>query len=362
MRLIRCMKKIFILVFLFIINVFCFAKSRYSIFVYEGKVGLLNENLDIVLNPEFDFIELYEDYLLARKLYGSTFVYDYELKVIYEMKSRCDFNALSKDFCVFSTSKNDFILDVNTGKIETTKLLFAPQRLAIKENETKYIAGQWKYYSSDLKTEYFTDKAYWAVYPFNNDRGIVMYDAMAFAIVDSDLNFIRTDISDCAEMYSENLIAIKTADGKSGFADTTGQFVFYCDFYKDESDYAPKAMATLNYYFRDGFVCVQGKSKKWFIFDIEGNSIEIGNGLNMENTLSSEGFFLVSRNNDGKKQFGFINQKGDEIIPCRFDSASNYCNDFARVIINGKKGVIDKNGNLYYSEDLIKGIKKTMAY
>lgn len=54
-----------------------------------------------------------------------------------------------------------------------------------------------------------------------------------------------------------------------------------------------------------------------------------------------------------------MNKKGKQEINFIFDSASDFYNGYAQVVYQGKDAVIDKKGNLYYSEDIINSNKKS---
>ena len=56
----------------------------------------------------------------------------------------------------------------------------------------------------------------------------------------------------------------------------------------------------------------------------------------------SEGFARV---NNGNK-YGFINSKGDEVIPCKYDYACDFSEGLALVSMNGKYGFVNRNGEL----------------
>ena len=55
-----------------------------------------------------------------------------------------------------------------------------------------------------------------------------------------------------------------------------------------------------------------------------------------------DGLACVKRN--GK--YGYMNIKGEEVIPCNFTGADAYINGVARVVLNGKVQFIDVNGNV----------------
>lgn len=45
-------------------------------------------------------------------------------------------------------------------------------------------------------------------------------------------------------------------------------------------------------------------------------------------------------------RYGYINKKGDLVIPFNYDKAKPFENGFAYVEKNGKSGYIDKNGKI----------------
>jgi hypothetical protein len=45
---------------------------------------------------------------------------------------------------------------------------------------------------------------------------------------------------------------------------------------------------------------------------------------------------------------GFINNRGQLLIPCKFDDALSFSEGLAAVTINGKEHLIDKTGNIVY--------------
>ncbi len=61
------------------------------------------------------------------------------------------------------------------------------------------------------------------------------------------------------------------ADGKSGFVNKKGNFVFEADFYIDQKDIGPRKYPLINYFFNEGYALVKNKEKKWVQYDKKGN-------------------------------------------------------------------------------------------
>ncbi|MDI9476342.1 MAG: WG repeat-containing protein, partial [Bacillota bacterium] len=52
----------------------------------------------------------------------------------------------------------------------------------------------------------------------------------------------------------------------------------------------------------------------------------------------------VSIGNYPNSKYGYINKKGKEVIPLKYDTAWSFYQEFALVELNGKYGYIDKTG------------------
>ncbi len=48
--------------------------------------------------------------------------------------------------------------------------------------------------------------------------------------------------------------------------------------------------------------------------------------------------------NDKTFKYGFVDQTGKEIVPCKYDGITAFENGFAVVQLKGKSGVVDKTG------------------
>lgn len=59
----------------------------------------------------------------------------------------------------------------------------------------------------------------------------------------------------------------------------------------------------------------------------------------------SEGLAAVKTGNWANGKWGFINKKGELVIPCLFDKTFPFSDGYAKVVLNGKWCFIDKEGN-----------------
>lgn len=133
----------------------------------------------------------------------------------------------------------------------------------------------------------------------------------------------------------ENTYALIAADGKEVFLiDTTGKELFH---------FEQDALFLLEYLGEGYFYAVSADFKDKFIINQEGKRLF---SVPYDNIgKCSDGLFRVSKRVDGISKDGYINTKGEEVIPVQFDEAEDFSEGLAVVsIAPGKYGFIDKSG------------------
>ena len=89
----------------------------------------------------------------------------------------------------------------------------------------------------------------------------------------------------------------------------------------------------------------------WFLFGGAGsgdasktNASPIGNQSEAPEVANEAGT-LIPILDSATDKFGFIDQSGTEVVPCKYDFAYSFSEGLARVELNGKWSFIDKSGN-----------------
>lgn len=104
------------------------------------------------------------------------------------------------------------------------------------------------------------------------------------------------------------------------------------------------------YPFSDG-VAIVGKNDKEFLIDKKGEVAFIpGKDMEFLEETFSEGLMPVAKGNSLKAKCGFINTKGEEVLPFEYDYAEGFIDGEAYVIKDKKLLVIDKKGNVLEEE------------
>lgn len=162
-------------------------------------------------------------------------------------------------------------------------------------------------------------------YAFINKKGEIVVDFNTYAKMQS---------------FSDGLAAVNVEnDNKDvwGYINTKGEVVI-----------APTYGHA--YSFSDG-VAIVGKNDKEFVIDTKGEVVFIPekNMIFLEETFS-EGLMPIAKGNDLKAKCGFINTKGEEVLPFEYDYAESFIDGEAYVVKDKKLLLIDKKGNVLEEE------------
>ena len=172
------------------------------------------------------------------------------------------------------------------------------------------------------------DKKSWInEYAFINKKGEIVVDFNTYAKMQS---------------FSEGLAAVNVEnDNKDvwGYINTKGEVIIAPTY-----GYA--------YPFCDG-VAIVGKNDKNFVIDTKGEVVFIPEKdmVFLEEEFS-EGLIPVAKGNDLKAKCGFINTKGEEVLPFEYDYAESFIDGTAYVIKDKKFLVIDKKGKVLEEETI----------
>ena len=172
------------------------------------------------------------------------------------------------------------------------------------------------------------DKKSWInEYAFINKKGEIVVDFNTYAMMKS---------------FSEGLAAVNVEnDNKDvwGYINTKGEVIIAPTY-----GYA--------YPFCDG-VAIVGKNDKNFVIDTKGEVVFIPEKdmVFLEEEFS-EGLIPVAKGNDLKAKCGFINTKGEEVLPFEYDYAESFIDGTAYVIKDKKFLVIDKKGKVLEEETI----------
>lgn len=352
-------KKTFCLIVLLVVALIENSNALKFIRIKSGdKYGMLDGNLELVskidyssviflnncvfLNSKNDIEIRNEKNQMKDKIYAK------------DCKFFTDVSYITSDYYVFHGFSKDLIYNTKSKKS------FYSKKIASNMFEEKtshlipvYTGGY--YYSILNKKSYFSDLGFQKVFPFVDGIAVVLKENWEKAVIDEKGNLILDHIVNCGWQFRNGLLPVITKDW-SGFIDRTGSVIYKCpmvDEYKSEN---VGVNPTLRCSFSEGYSYIHTAEKKWMLINNKFEIIKQG----LPYFISTRGDFvegMLPVHLDSK--YGYLNTKGELCIPLVFNRAEDFLNGYACVVYNGEDGVIDKNGNLLFTKDIIAGRKES---
>lgn len=347
--------KRFIGIFVFFLSMIVFAENFIQ-FRFNDKYGLLDKNLNIICENNYSSITCINDYIFLKsngdiECRNSSFQL---LDVISPEYARFFYsvNYLYDDFYVFHGYSADVIYNVKDKtrfKIKKiTSNAFNEETLDLLP-----VYSEGYFYSIQSQEKLFEDKEFEKVYPFSNNLAVVLKNNWKKAIIDRNGEIIVDDIINCGWQFKDGLLSVITKDN-SGFIDTSGKFVFECEIFDENKNDNVGGNPTIWCFFSEGLSYIHNSESYYMLVDKNWNLIKNEIPYFTKSRIGfSEGYIPVYLN----KKYGYLGTTGELFTSLIFDSAGDYYNGYACVIYQGKDGVIDRKGNIYFSEDLMAGKK-----
>lgn len=314
-------RKLLNLVLCFTLLSTCLFAETYSLFVKDGKYGLINQDRRIVMSAEYDWISVNDNSVIANKNHV-TYIYNSSLKLLFQ-DSWLNYTFYSENEILIKASK-DQLLNLETG----------------------------------VMTPFQRDDRYLIEFGYRDGTGLVWEKnsvGCLYSIVDRKGNVLLKDIDQATSFYNDGFIAVILKDGRSGFVNKKGKLVIETTFYIDPEDIGPRKEPVIGYAFNENYALVKNKDKKWIQFDKKGRSKELPISIEPVDPFYENGLVLIR--DKRTKKFGYMNPKFEIVIPCQFDGARRFVGNYAVVVFRDKEAIIDKEGNVCLSKDL-----KSMSY
>lgn len=321
-------------------------------FSIGGQIGFLEKNLDVIIKPEYQSIINYNaDYFICKKQEaGDIFckIISKDGVVLYKQNIPAMFIVYDNFFSYYTRE------GMNLIRLPSSTILY--NALSFSHSESNYTAikiddknstSHQPYRFFDLLTGTMVDCRYRRAYGFFCGRAVVVFENWDYAFIDESFSIVK-EFEFLDNHFSEGLIAGITKDGKTGFFDVDGKQVIDIPFRYDGLGIA----AT---YFNGGYALVSMTDDRWRIIDRTGKNVKEISCLYADNFC--DGLSRIAVSGDGSHKYRFVRTDGTFLTSLEFDEASSFCNGYARIVVNGIDGLLDTDGNIYLSNELLQGKK-----
>jgi len=160
-----------------------------------------------------------------------------------------------------------------------------------------------------------------------------------------DLHYYRT-----GRNFSEGLLPAETTDGRTGYITRDGEFAFFAPIVADIPEYDESPLNATD--FKGGYALIQTllDPPTWRIINNQGVYISDELPLSRADSFMN-GYSLVKVTNAG---YGYINTKGEMTINPIFDDADSFCRGYARIVYEGREGLVNTEGTIFWSDEMTK--------
>lgn len=338
------MRKIFFL-FFFIHGLF--AEEHFILFKYNGLKGAIDKNFEIIEPPLFEvFLQYTEDYAVAYTIHAG------DAYIFYDGK-RQEIDGRYYDGHIFSNYFRFRYPDIR-GKTmvncETNEIVYSDWGIYSSSQPLIPVRGSESFYYIDTDGNIlFNGRKFNEAFGFSEGYAIAALADWSYVIIDStgkNTGNIRFEIT--SKYFSEGLIAGITKDGRSGYFDADGKQIIDIPL-----RYYELSLAATD--FSGGYALVNTGNNRWQIIDRTGRNVKEIDCVYADRFC--EGFSRVSVLSDGSDKYRFVRTDGTFLTDLEFDEAEQFCNGYAMIMVNGIDGLLDTDGNIYLSSEILEGKK-----
>ena len=213
-----------------------------------------------------------------------------------------------------------------------------------KGNEMAFIDSSGKRILPELKMKRISET-------FREGRAVITNNNGDILVIDingksfGDHNFFRT-----GRYFSEGLLPAETKERVTGYINREGEFAFMVPIMaeRQDDDWSPLFATD----FKGGYALIQTTLEPpvWRIINNRGEYVSeeltIFHAYAFADGLSS----VITAD----RKYGYINTKGEMVIAPVFDSAESFVRGYARIIFQGRDGLINTEGKVFWSDELVK--------
>ncbi len=344
-----------------------------SVFKFNNQYGYVNEKLEVVIPAIYNRVDPFNEYGYAIVQYPS---YPY-LREIIDISGKTvlsDSNIqwgsnIYDDWYILGSGSKTILLNVVTKEYASDQYSYSvqsstdtdliPASIPIGENE-------WEMgYVTTKGDVVFSNKDFWTRYGFRNGRAVVGNREGYSAIINESGEYITDYVIDGGHIYfSEDLLAVKLADsagGQTGYMNRNGEMEFFVPiaYFVAGGKGGIVLDATP---FSGGYALIK-TSKEPDIWRVINNNGEfVSEELSIEPSVTAglsgfrDGYCCVVKYDTNRKLcYSYIDTSGKELTGFIFESAEDFVNGYARIVYQGREGLLDVDGNVYWSDEFING-------
>jgi hypothetical protein len=326
------------------------------LFSLNGLYGYVDKQMRVIVPPIYDrathFSE--EGYAVVRYKAADGFwlsmILDYAGNVVYQ-KNTARMGHLYDDIIYYARNDNLF----NIIRFESNTLLADSIGSVDNYSEDGIILvrffenSEWAFINSfgerilpELKMRRISRS-------FREQRATITDENGDMLIIDLEGKVLGNNVfRRLGAYFSENLLPAQTKDGLTGYVNKDGSFAFNIPFISENDDYDLSLLLATE--FHEGYALIQTNRlpSLWRIINSQGHYVS--DELSILYAYSFVDGLSCVKTNGG--MYGYINRKGEMVINPVFEEADSFQNGFARIIYQGRNGLLNTKGYIYWSDEI----------
>ena len=330
------------------------------LFVLNGYFGYLNKELEIIIPPLFDRGYNYTDqgYTWIRHMNNRNeficMILDVEGKTLFQ-EYTSNINILYDDIISYR-SKNDNLFKIVRFRDNTVIADKLGQEAIYSEDGVILVRN---FYGSEwVFIDLYGKRILSDITLYRNTKGFREERAVIIEGEDREIKIlnINGDLYNYLDLYRTNwyfhegLLAAQTTDGRTGYINRNGLFSFIVPIIPYEPDYQESPLNATD--FNNGYALIQTIENPpvWRVINNLGEYISNELNISMASVFV-DGLSCVKLYRGG---YGYINTYGEMVIEPIFDSADSFHRGYARIVYQGRDGIINTEGKIYWSDEFIR--------
>lgn len=320
--------------------------------------GYINDEFNVVVLPEYMYCNqpTRNGYYIARKTANTTYIIDSGGRRILEINSPT-VSHLTGDLFAFKSSaiydeRGYLIFNIHTSEVVDRNIgsighsgegLFS----------VRFMDDARMYYLNK-NGNLAIGEGYYRAFEFNEGMAVVVEykedKTGLYGVINSHGEYlVEPKFWRLGNVFSEGLCPALSSENETGYIMKNGEFAFKVPIAINNN------IGVSGTSFEDGFALVQIDDSpiKWRIINKSGeyvtNDLQIDWSAGFSNKIA-----LVSKMKNGEVYYGYLNQDGSFMYDIIFEEAETFVNGYARIILDGRDGVIEADGEIHWSDDFAK--------
>jgi hypothetical protein len=329
------------------------------LFAHNGFYGYVDSHLRVIVPPIYDQGYIYNDQGYTWVRYEEErnkfecLVLNWKGEVVFR-EYTADMDILYYDIICYTPNRENrsrlerirdgtVITDMRGPAISSSEDGII---LVFNGGDRAFIASSGKRILPDLEMARITNG-------FREGRAVVTLVNRGLQIIDINGKFYdKLNLFRAGSYFSEGLLPAETKDRGTGYINREGEFAFNVPIFanRQDDDWSPLNATD----FKGGYALIQTSLEPpvWRVINNRGEYVSEELSI-FQASAFADGLSCIRTTGTPDSKYGYINTNGETVIAPVFDDASSFVRGYARIIYQGRDGLINTEGEIFWCDELV---------